>query len=591
LSLVSGRFLGLDSDPAAHGMSMDTCSPAYYQSVANLFSGLADALAFAHDQGIIHRDIKPSNLLLDERGVAYLSDFGLAQAADAPGITDTGDIVGTLRYMAPERLRGQLAPGSDIYALGLSLYELVGLEAAFPGGDKVEIVRRIAQEHPPPLRTRDSAVPEEMERIVARAIAREPGERYQHARELTRDLECLAQGRPLGLQRTRRRSSLGLSRHWLRIALGVAAVAACAAILLFLAPRFFRGPDHRLDLGSGPNTVLAVDMDRDGKPDIVAQSLQPGSLSVCYGRGRGRFDPPVHVACPVAFGLAVGDLDGDQNIDLATCMYNTRKFFVVLGREKGQFELPRPQEIEEPARDIAAADLNGDGLVDLALAGGESRLCVFLNRGQARFEEPRTYASGKNPHVIRGADLDGDLDIDLVTSNLNTDHQLSVFLNDGKGAFGQPAHYPMTRPPFYFTAADLDGDHDADLAGTFRYDLTNTQWTEIWILRNQGHGVFGKVEVMDLGAWGQSIAAGDLDGDGDQDLVVVGDSNLVNLLRNDGHGKFKRVKQFPAGDGVTSAVAADFDEDAALDLAVGNFASRDVRIFYHEELMAGRVEP
>src|SRR5207248_4847487 len=104
----------------------------YWHSVARVGLQVADALAYAASQGVLHRDIKPSNLLLDTRGTVWVTDFGLAKTeADRDDVTHTGDIVGTLRYMAPERFRGEADVRSDVYALGLTLYELLTLRPAF----------------------------------------------------------------------------------------------------------------------------------------------------------------------------------------------------------------------------------------------------------------------------------------------------------------------------------------------------------------------------------------------------------------------------------------------------------------------------
>src|SRR5262249_56280955 len=103
----------------------------YWHGVARVGRQVAEALAYAHGQRVLHRDIKPSNLLLDTRGNVWVADFGLAKASEGEDLTHTGDVVGTLRYLAPERLRGQSDPRGDVYSLGLTLYELLTLRPPF----------------------------------------------------------------------------------------------------------------------------------------------------------------------------------------------------------------------------------------------------------------------------------------------------------------------------------------------------------------------------------------------------------------------------------------------------------------------------
>ena len=108
---------------------------SYYRSVARIGVQAAEALAYAHHHKLLHRDIKPSNLLLDLQGTVWVTDFGLAKAEGTDALTQTGDIVGTLRYMAPERFHGLADARSDVYALGLTLYEMLTLEPAFAGDE------------------------------------------------------------------------------------------------------------------------------------------------------------------------------------------------------------------------------------------------------------------------------------------------------------------------------------------------------------------------------------------------------------------------------------------------------------------------
>src|SRR5262249_35240278 len=122
---------------------------AYWQSVARVGVQVADALAHAASQGILHRAIKPSNPLLDDTRNAWVTDFGLAKAAsDGDALTHTGDIVGTLRYMAPERFNGQGDLRSDVYSLGLTLYEMLALRPAFDDADRNKLVKRVMHDEP-----------------------------------------------------------------------------------------------------------------------------------------------------------------------------------------------------------------------------------------------------------------------------------------------------------------------------------------------------------------------------------------------------------------------------------------------------------
>src|SRR4029077_10577861 len=121
----------------SEGSTLSESGNQYWQSVARVGMQVADALAHAASQGVLHRDVKPSNLLLDETGNVWVTDFGLAKAdGEGDDLTHTGDVVGTLRYVAPERFNGQGDLRSDVYSLGLTLYEMLTLRPAFDGADR-----------------------------------------------------------------------------------------------------------------------------------------------------------------------------------------------------------------------------------------------------------------------------------------------------------------------------------------------------------------------------------------------------------------------------------------------------------------------
>src|SRR4029077_16400432 len=122
--------------------SVESGRRSFFRSAAHVGRQVAAGLAYAHARGIVHRDIKPSNLLLDTQGVVWITDFGLAKASD-DRLTQTGDILGTIRYMAPERFRGQGDGRADTYALGLTLYELLTLRPAFDSPDRLRLIEQI----------------------------------------------------------------------------------------------------------------------------------------------------------------------------------------------------------------------------------------------------------------------------------------------------------------------------------------------------------------------------------------------------------------------------------------------------------------
>ncbi len=213
----------------------------YVHSVARIGADVADGLEYAHQQGILHRDIKPSNLLLDAKGQVWVTDFGLAKAQDSDELTRTGDIVGTLKYMAPERFKGWSDPRSDIYALGATLYELLTLRPVFEESDRIKLIEQVLHQNPPPLRQLDRRIPRDLETIVLKALAKEPGERYSTAQALAEDLRRFDAGRPI---LARRSGAIERSWRWSRrnplLAGATVAVATALLAVVVISLRYAR---------------------------------------------------------------------------------------------------------------------------------------------------------------------------------------------------------------------------------------------------------------------------------------------------------------------------------------------------------------
>ncbi len=220
-------------------------SSVHVRAAALLGMQAAFALEHAHQLGVVHRDIKPANLLVeagsaiapggdgpDASGVhLWVTDFGLAHCRQGQvGLTVTGDLVGTLRYMSPEQALAQpigVDHRTDLYSLGATLYEFLALEPAFNGHDRHELLRQIAIEEPRPVRKLNKAVPADLETIVLKAMAKNPAERYATAQEMASDLQRFLSDEPI---LARPVTLLNRTRRWTRRHRGVMLSAAAASL-------------------------------------------------------------------------------------------------------------------------------------------------------------------------------------------------------------------------------------------------------------------------------------------------------------------------------------------------------------------------
>ncbi len=232
-----------------------SASRRYAKSVARIGVQAAEALDYAHRHGLLHRDIKPSNLLLDAQGKVWVTDFGLAKATADDDLTRTGDLVGTIRYMAPERFRGRCDVRSDIYALGLTLYEMLARRPAFDAADRGTLVYQVTHSEPPRLRTSDPTLPRDLETIVHKAIDRNPASRYATAEALARDLQNFLDDRPIA---ARPISSSERAIRWMRRNPSIAGLAGIVLGLL-----------TAIAIGS---SLVAIRLDRERSEAVSASS-------------------------------------------------------------------------------------------------------------------------------------------------------------------------------------------------------------------------------------------------------------------------------------------------------------------------------
>jgi serine/threonine protein kinase/WD40 repeat protein len=241
-----------ETHPAADLITtVSTKSSGYFQTVARLGTQAAEALEHAHQLGVVHRDIKPANLLLDPHGNLWITDFGLARLkSQEGGLTVTGDLLGTVRYMSPEQAlarRVGVDHRTDIYSLGVTLYELLTLDPAYNGRDREEVLRQITLEEPRLPRTLNRAIPTELETIVLKAMAKEPQERYATAQEVADDLRRFREDRPI---RARRPNLPQRARKWTRrhkpLVFSLAASLAVLSAGLIAVLAFYADQQHHV---------------------------------------------------------------------------------------------------------------------------------------------------------------------------------------------------------------------------------------------------------------------------------------------------------------------------------------------------------
>ena len=219
--------------------------PPTIEEAIDIAAQVAQGLAKAHESGIIHRDIKSGNIMIGKDGIARIVDFGLAKLAGQTILTKTGSTLGTVAYMSPEQARGeQVDHRTDIWSLGVVMYEMISGRLPFAGEYEQAIVYRILSEEPEPMTSAQGNVPARLERIVEKALVKSAGKRFQHAGEIASELQTLKKELEEGVAKPRR-IKLRISRKKRPYVYGAIAVllAAIVAARVFLSP----GTSARID--------------------------------------------------------------------------------------------------------------------------------------------------------------------------------------------------------------------------------------------------------------------------------------------------------------------------------------------------------
>lgn len=331
------------------------------------------------------------------------------------------------------------------------------------------------------------------------------------------------------------------------------------------------GGNEAFVFGQDPQSLTIADLDGDGDGDLIAANppMFMSSLTVRLNQGDGTFAPAsTYPTAPLPASIAAADLDGDGDLDLVTTPGSGVS--VLLNQGNGTFAAPVTYSALGRPYGLAVGDLDGDGDVDVVATRAGSTLdntaLEFLNQGNGTLAAPVSYltgATGAVPISVRMADLDNDGDLDLAVANYQAS-EIGVLLNQGNATFAAPVPYATGSNPDHLQVGDLDADGDSDLVAT-RFN-----GSEVVVHLNQGSASFS-VTHYPTGALPEAVSIADLDGDGDGDLAVACySSSEISLLLNSGSGTFAVQPSFPMSSGPSSIASADLDGDGDHDLAVSS---------------------
>jgi hypothetical protein len=301
-----------------------------------------------------------------------------------------------------------------------------------------------------------------------------------------------------------------------------------------------------------------------GVAALFASSAPSFAAARSYATGRA----PISVA--------MGDLNGDGKPDLATANYEVgvNSVSVLLNSGHGSFRAKRDYRTGRRPSSVAIGDLNGDGRMDLATANeaeGVNTVSVLVNQGDGSFQSKLDYRTGADPNSVAMGDVNGDAKRDLVTANWSDDGStVSVLLNRGDGSFEPKVDYRTQSGADSVAMGDLNGDGTPDLA------IANFGGT-VAVLLNTSDGSVQAGRDYRTGGPAESIAIGDLNGDGKPDLATANGNGTVSMLANRGDGSFRARLDYPIGAG-NSLVIGDLNGDGKLDLATPNIVTNTVAV-------------
>ncbi len=598
--------------------------------IAGLIARVARGLAYIHSHGIIHRDVKPSNILLDESGTPRLADFGLARDKDAVTLTMTKEFLGTPFYCPPEQVRGDrraVGPASDVFSLGVTLYEALTLQVPFDGLSAEAIFQKILRGFPPAVRSLNSDVPADLAAMVHKAIERKPARRFADARSFAEDLERFSRGERTV---TRPPGALSLVGHWVSRNTWLPVGSLLALIVLFgVIFGYSVLKSYRLNelLNGTDNTWL------------IARSEQIRYMDEAWSLASN--DSERYLVLARKFALMGGgtDRDSEMKIKKEDPAGSVRRLAVEL--LETQRDLPMPDVAPllqmEPffLTSAVVSELGSDERPSILYQGKEFPPRTFANLPNPRwscrlarfregeyvavelpFDEPLEAGTEVKQCLWTDLNADGNLDILMLVERSPSFRIEAALSHQGKYNRLISRELDYKRSPRFISTADVDGDADADILVVCNSTPSVPESHYLFLNNRNEQGEVllieaGEASALSLPSMGvrhhriMGVAWIDLDGDGDLDLLQGGGSMeeispmkmLVPtlqdpeegeasafgpplVLRNDGVNE-KGIPLFTdysrlwgigfrkAGDSCSKLAAGDLNEDGIPDVVLG----------------------